>query len=163
MFDKFGEMGSAEELNELAENLKKEGDLEGLKTMAGENGIPSDYVELFREGEIPYLCDAITAANGKLDLESKDLELKGLMMDWVEYIRGLCFENMDIAKAVRSKGKYLKDCMAKLLKYSFENRVKVNDQIVKAAKVGARRVDYGFPGSGEAKKMIKEFYLGGGK
>ena len=99
MYDKFGEMGSAEELNELAENLKKEGDLEGLKTMAEENGIPADYVELFQEGAIPYLCDTITAANGKLDVESKALGLKGLMLDWVEYIRALCLEKDGMAES----------------------------------------------------------------
>lgn len=163
MFDKFGEMNSAEEINELAENLKKEGDLEGLKTMAEENGISSDFVEMFQEGAIPYLCDPYTAASCKLDMESKSLELKGLMLDWVEYIRSLCTESTEMAAAVRAKGKYLKDCMAKLLQYSFENRIKVSNQIVKAAKISASRVDFGVPGIGEAKKMIREFYLGGGK
>ena len=163
MFDKFGEMNSAEEINELAENLREEGDLEGLKTMAEENGISSDFVELFKEGAIPYLCDQYTAASCKLDLETKDLSLKGLMLDWVEYIRSLCAESPEMAGAVRVKGKYLKDCMAKLLQYSFENRMKVSDQIVKAAKINASRVDFGVPGIGEAKKMIREFYLGGGK
>lgn len=163
MFDKFGEMNSAAEINELAENLKKEGDLEGLKTMAEENGISSDFVELFKEGAIPYLCDPYTAASCKLDLETKDLGLKGLMLDWVEYIRSLCAESPEMAGAVRTKGKYLKDCMAKLLQYSFKNRMKVSDQILKAAKINASRVDFGFPGIGEAKKMIREFYLGGGK
>ena len=163
MFDKFGEMNSAEEINELAENLKKEGDFEGLKTMAEENGIPSDFAELFQEGAIPYLCDPITAANGKLDLETKELGLKGLMLDWVEYIRGLCMENPEMAGSVRAKGKSLKDCMAKLLKHSFENRAAVDKEIVKAAKITASRVEFGVPASGEAKKMIREFYLGGGK
>lgn len=163
MFDKFGEMNSAEEINELAENLRKEGDLEGLKAMAEENGIYSDFVELFQERSIPYLCDPYMAADCKLKMESKNLELKGLMLDWVEYIRSLCAESLEMAAAVRAKGKYLKDCMAKLLQYSFENRIKVSDQIVKAAKISASRVDFGVPGIGEAKKMIREFYLGGGK
>ena len=163
MFDKFGEMNSAEEINELAENLKKEGDLEGLKTMAEENGISSDFVEMFQEGAIPYLCDPYTAANGKLDVESKALGLKGLMLDWVEYIRALCLEKDGMAAAVRKKGKALSDCMGTLLKYSFENRMGVDKKIIDAAKIKASRVDFGVPGLGEAKKMIREFYLGGGK
>ena len=163
MFDKFGEMGSYEEINELAANLLKEGDKEGLKTMASENGIPEDYVMMFMDGDIPFLTDRLTAAIGKLDLETKELGLKGLMADWVDYIRGLCTENPEMAAAVRAKGKSLTECMGKLLKYSFENRVKVNPEIVKAAKISASRVDFGIPGTGEAKKMIREYYLGGGE
>lgn len=161
MFDKFGEMDSAEELNELAVNFLKEGDTDSLKAMAEENGIPADYAELFIEGAIPYLADTITAANGKLDLESKELGLKGLMSDWVEYIRGLCMEKPEMAAAVRTKKKSLKECMGKLLKFSFENRVQVSEEIIKAAKISAKRVDFGIPGMGEAKKMIREYYLGG--
>ena len=45
MFEKFGEMSSYTEINELAANLLQEGDLESLKELAKENGIPDDYVE----------------------------------------------------------------------------------------------------------------------
>ena len=89
MFERFGEMGSHEELNELAVNFMEEGDIESLRLMAEENGIPEAYAEMFIAGEIPFLCDQITAANGKLDLESKELDVKEIMADWVEYIRGL--------------------------------------------------------------------------
>ena len=40
MFDKFGEMDSYKEINELAENLFNEGDTDSLRVMAKENGIP---------------------------------------------------------------------------------------------------------------------------
>ena len=39
MFDKFGEMDTFGEINELAENLFNEGDTASIKTMAKENGI----------------------------------------------------------------------------------------------------------------------------
>lgn len=39
MFDKFGEFDSFNEINELAENLLNEGDIESLKVVAKENGI----------------------------------------------------------------------------------------------------------------------------
>lgn len=39
MFDKFGEFDSFSEINELAENLLNEGDIESLKVVAKENGI----------------------------------------------------------------------------------------------------------------------------
>ena len=46
MFEKFGEMESYKEINELAENLRQEGDADNLRAMAEENGIPSDFVEM---------------------------------------------------------------------------------------------------------------------
>ena len=90
MFDKFGEMNSYKDINELAENLFNEGDMDGIRVMAKENGIPEDFVGMYLEGMIPELCDSTTAAVGKLDVEMKELKLKGLMLDWVEYIKGLC-------------------------------------------------------------------------
>ena len=39
LFEKFGEFGSAEELNRAAEGLKEEGDTQGLRLLAEENGI----------------------------------------------------------------------------------------------------------------------------
>ena len=38
MFDKFGEMDSYKEINELAENLFNEGDIDSLRVMAKEMG-----------------------------------------------------------------------------------------------------------------------------
>ena len=65
MFEKFGELNSFGEINELAENLFNEGDTESLKAMAKENGIQSDFVDMYLQGEIPVLCDQLTAALGK--------------------------------------------------------------------------------------------------
>ena len=163
MFDKFGEMDSYKEINELAENLFNEGDIDSLRVMAKENGIPDDFVEMYLEGAIPELCDSTTAALGKLDVEAAGLKLNGLMLDWVEYIKGLCMEEVMIAHQVRKQGKSLQDCMAVLLKYSFNNRTAVAKEIVKAAKISASRVDFGIPGMAEAKKMIREYYLGGSR
>lgn len=122
MFEKFGEMSSCREINELAENLLNEGDIQSLKVMAQENGIPEDYVEMYRSGDIPYLCDAVTAAMGKLDVECGSLKLAGLMNDWVEYIRGLCMEDEMVAHQVRKKGKSLKQCIGDLpdMKYKWK-------------------------------------------
>lgn len=64
MFDKFGEMNSYTEINELAANLLQEGDLDSLKELAKENGIPDDYVEMYLEEAIPSLCDSTSAAIG---------------------------------------------------------------------------------------------------
>ena len=90
MFEKFGELNSFGEINELAENLFNEGDTESLKAMAKENGIQSDFVDMYLQGEIPVLCDQLTAALGKIDVEVAELKPKEIMEDWVEYLRGQC-------------------------------------------------------------------------
>lgn len=159
MFEKFGEMSSCKEINELAENLLNEGDLQSLRDVAQENGIPEDYVEMYISGDIPYLCDTVTAAMGKLDMECKSLKLAGLMNDWVEYIRGLCMENEMIAHQVRKAGKSLEGCIAELLKYAFKHQVPVDQKILKAAGVTAGKVTFGDPDMGTAKKLIRDYYL----
>ncbi|MDO4275898.1 MAG: hypothetical protein Q4D16_19700 [Eubacteriales bacterium] len=161
MFERYGEMDSYQDINSMAEGLFNGGELDGLKMLAKENGIPEEYVDLYTAGEIPVLCDAMTAAMGKLDIECKELKPKEIMEDWVEYIRGQCAESDEMAKAVREKGKTLKDCIAALLSWSFKNQQNVNGDIVKAAGISTKRVTLGIPGMGRAKKIIKDYYTGG--
>lgn len=161
MFDKFGEMSSYKEINTLAENLFNENDIENLKEMAKENGIPEDFVELYLSGDIMELCDAETAAYGKIDVEVADLKLKGIMEDWVEYLRVQISDNDLLAHRVRMKDKSLKGCIAALLKWSFKNQVPVGKEILKAAGVTADKVTLGIPAMGKAKEIILDYYLGG--
>lgn len=133
MFEKFGELNSFGEINELAENLFNEGDTESLKAMAKENGIQSDFVDMYLQGEIPVLCDQLTAALGKIDVEVAELKPKEIMEDWVEYLRGQCMENELLAFNVRKRGKSLKGCIAALLMWSFKNQQTVDRDIIKAA------------------------------
>ena len=160
MFEKFGEMNSYQEINELAENLFNEGDMESLKAMAEENGIPADFVEMFCAGDLPALCDPMTAALGKIEVESAELQPKEIMEDWVEYLKSQCMENELMAYSVRKKGKSLKGCIAALLKWSFENSKPIEKEFLQAAGVTAGRVDLGIPGMGTAKRIIREYYMG---
>lgn len=160
MFEKFGEMNSYTEINELAKNLLAEGDIKSLKVMAAENGITSEYVEYFASGEIPQLCDALDAAVGKLDVEALEIEAEGIMVDWVDYIKGQCMENELMAHQVRRNGKSLKGCIGKLLAWGFKHQKNVDKDIIKSAGVNAGRVTFGMPGMAEAKKIIREYYLG---
>ena len=160
MFEKFGEMDSYTEINELAENLFNEGDTESLKAMAKENGIQNEFVQMYLQGDIPELCDPLTAAMGKIDVEVAELKPKEIMEDWVEYLRGQCMENEILAHQVRKKGKSLKGCIAALLKWSFSNQQQVDKDIIKAAVVSAGRVTLGIPGMARAKKLIKDYYMG---
>ena len=164
MFDKFGEMNSSQEINELAENLFNENDIESLQAMAKENGIGQEYVEDYLKGNVFNLCDPLTAALGKLEVEKEELKPTHLMRDWVGYIEGQCLENDDMAAAVRKKGKSLRGCIAALLKYSFTDYVKVDPEIVKLSGIkapGLKDIGFGVPGMGEAKQIIRNYYMGG--
>lgn len=156
MFEKFGELNSFGEINELAENLFNEGDTESLRAMAKENGIQSDFVDMYLQGEIPALCDQLTAALGKIDVEVAELKPKEIMEDWVEYLRGQCMENELLAFNVRKKGKSLKGCIAALLMWSFKNQQTVDKDIIKAAGVSAGKVTLGIPGMARAKQIITD-------
>ena len=160
MWDRFGELDSYKEINELAENLFNEGDTDSLKAMAKENGIGNDFVSMYVAGDIPELCDPLTAALGKIEVEEKELKPKEIMEDWVEYLRGQCMESELVAYTVRKKGKSLKGCIAELLKWSFGNQQAVDKDIIKAAGVSAGRVTLGIPGMARAKQIITDYYMG---
>lgn len=172
MFDVFGEFDTVEELNMAAEGLKNEGDTENLYKLAEENGIERAEAEMYQVGAIPMLCcDVATAAMGKIDVEAAELNPQEKILDWVNYIKGECFKNDDMARAVRRKGKNLKGCLGKLLAWSCNHSYKIHPDIVEAAGAdfkkmvgakGAQRVEVEecTPGEGTAKKLIKEYYLG---
>lgn len=159
MFDTFGEFDTAKEINELAINLRKEGDRESLNLLAKENGIDLEIAEAFLDGDIDFLCDVMAAAIGKIEIEATELKPVEIMADWVEYIKGRCLEDDKLAVAIRKKGKSLKGAIAALLTWSFKNAQPVDGDILKAAGVNAGRCTLGIPGMGTAKKLITEYYI----
>lgn len=159
MFERFGEFNSAEEINETAVNLRKEGDHESLKELAKENGIDMEILEAFLDGDMLYLCDEMTAAIGKIEVEAKEVECAEIMEDWVEYIKAQCFEKPEVARAVRRKGKSLSGCIAEILTWSFKNQHPVDKKIMKAAGVTAGKCTLGIPGMARAKQIITKYYL----
>ena len=158
LWKKFGEMNSCAEINELAENLLNEGDLASLREMAAENGV-ADMVDMYCEGEIPDLCDALSAAIGKIDVEAAELKPVEIMEDWVEYLKTQCLENELLARQVRKKGKSLKGCIGALLLWSFKNQQAIDKDIIKAAGVSAGKVTLGIPGMARAKQIITDYYM----
>lgn len=165
MYEIFGEMDSAEEINKTAEGPKKEGDMDSLIKLAEENGIDTEFAWKYHLGQTESLCDAATAAIGKIEAEAAVLKPAEIIADWTEYIKTQCIDNEEIARAVRRKGKSLKGCIGHLLWWSFNARYKVDRDIIKAAGISAASVEMGIPGMGRAKKLIKEYYLeqGGGE
>lgn len=161
MFDLFGELNSAEDINQLAGNLLAEGDIESIRTLAGENGIDIEIAQAFIDGEIPFLADEMTAAIGKLDIEAEELKPVEIMEDWVQYIKSQCMDDPGMAAAVRKEGKSLKGCIADLLKWSYKNMYNIPDEVTKAAGIGNAKVKLGIPGMGTAREIIRKYYLGG--
>lgn len=148
MFDLYGNM-TAEEINLAAEGLFNEGDLESLREMAAENGLDPEFVELYINGEIPELCDAATAAIGKLEIEKKEKAVKAYNTKIpadpiVEYLIGQC-EKEQMALAIRRPEKTLIGCLQHI---ETEARKKVSRS-------------HPWLSDAAVYQMAKEYYLGG--
>lgn len=160
LFEKFGVFDSAEELNRAAAAQLAEGDIDAIYGIAEENGLDREDAEDYIDGAAPELCSVLSAALGKLKVESAELKPAEIMEDWLSYIMIRCGESMDMAAAVRKKGKSLNGCIAALLKWSFGNQHPVDKEILKAAGVTASRCTLGIPGMATARRIITEYYLG---
>ena len=124
MFDVFGNFDSVEELNACAKGLLEEQDLEHLKVLAEENGIPDGIREVYEQHLSEELVDSVNAAIGKLQVELKE-ETDGMPAgEIVSYLSMRCFEKEILARAVRRKNRTLKECLQNIRKEA-EKRVKV--------------------------------------
>ena len=176
MFEKYGEFNSAEEINRKAEELFNMQDLDGIRALAAENGIPHEFAQAYCEGDLPELCDRLTAAVGKLDMEEQEVVMIGVMEDWLSYIQAQCMESDQMAIAVRRKGRNLKDCLGKLLLWSLMNQKKVDKGVLASAEkqikeqkialnkygMQPRWLQYtsiGIPNMSTARQLIREYYL----
>ena len=79
MFDKFGEFDSAEEINRAAAARRAEGDTEALMQIAIENGIDKEDAKDYADGIVGELTTPLLAALGKLEVESRELKLAGVL------------------------------------------------------------------------------------
>lgn len=171
MFDRFGEFDSAEEMNKVvAERLAEqtEAGVEAVLGIAEENGIDKEDALDYINGMSDEFVTPLMAAAGKLDMEHKEYEIKGILDEWETHVRELCIEDKEICLAVRRKGKSLAGCMAVLLRFSFENKVQVSNKILDITKVthnGKEEAMHkplylGIPTKFEARKLIQQYYLG---
>lgn len=166
MFEKYGEFDSYEEINRAAAAQLAEGDTEAIYAIAEENGIDREDAEDYIDGDAAELVTALMAAQGKLKIETTELQPKEIMADWLDYIQIQCFEDQEMRLAVRRKGKSLKECIGKLVKWSLDHAKNVDKDIIKAAGLPSwaqNGCKLGIPGMGTAKQLIKEYYLGGGE
>lgn len=117
MFDIYGEMETAEEINEVAKSLREEREKENLEKLCEENGIDAELVELFWQGDIDFVTDTIMAAVGKLDIEIKELKKDKELAEGVsDYLKNRAEENEDFARCIRKKGKRLEQVIKLLWK-----------------------------------------------
>ena len=168
MFKKYGEFDSAEEMNSMVAERLKEHDTKAILGIAEENGIDKEDAEDYIKGFLSEFVTPLMAARGKLEVESKDLEIKGILTDWRDMILKMCMDDQKMCAAVRRKGKSLKECMAALLAFSFDNKTQISDKIVNVTtithngkKVPLKGPVYmGIPNRMETREMIKKYYLG---
>lgn len=156
MFEKFGEM-DYEELMRTAAAEKAEGDLEALIALAEENGMEKEDAEDYMDGIVDVLASPYMAAVAKIEMETKELGIKGRQSDRKDVILTLLMKNNEVDEemclAVRKKEKNLAQCLARILTFSSEHMTQVPDQIVKLAE---------FRGNGKKEKMRSPVYEGGG-
>lgn len=163
LFKKFGEFDSADELNRAAAAQLAEGDTEAIIALAEENGLDKEDAEdyIASGGKLPLAPTAFVAATGKIRVEAAELANKvEIIDDWIMYIQLECEKTEGMSEAVRRKGKSLKGCIEKLLKWSLNNAQPVDPEILKACKINYK-VTLGIPGGKTAKKLIREYYLEG--
>ncbi len=171
MFDKFGEFNSVEEINAKARELKEAQDKDGLYALATENGMPAMDVDDYMDGLVEQFTMPIMAALGKIEAESKDIGVDGILVDWEGILKEMCSEDLEMAAAVRRKGKRLAEYMARLLRYAFETKVQISDKIVDITMVNhngkeekMRKPLYlGVPNKAQVKKLAREYYMGDAK
>jgi len=162
LYETFGEFDSAEELNMAAANQKKEGDETALIELAKENGIDEEDAKDYFEGIVPELCSDLMAAAGKIKVEKEYLGLTEALEDYADWIVKECTEDAELCKAVRKKGKSLAGALGAVLKKAWEIKENIHEDILKAAGISAN-VKNGSPGMRTTTKLMREYYLGGGK
>lgn len=163
LYEKFGEFDSAEELNRAAAAQLAEGDTDAIFALAEENGLDKEDAEDYISGggKYPLAVTPFIAAVGKIKVETADLANKvEIIDDWIMYINLECETTEGMSEAVRRKGKSLKGCIEKILKWSLENAKPVDPEILKACKI-TYKVTLGIPGSKTAKRLIRDYYLEG--
>lgn len=164
MFQKYGEFGSYEEINAMAQKLKEAGEEDSLMSLAEENGIDREDAEDFYDGAIEELTTATLAAIGKLRVEKGEYKITGILEDWVAEIEEEITGDIQMAKAVRSKGRTLAGYIAKTAEYGYANKAVVDKRIVELCPkikkvIGSHEFAIGIPDKHQRRKLMREYYM----
>ncbi len=108
MFEMFGEMETAEEINAVARSLKEEGERENLDKLCAENGIDAELAQMFWDGEIDFITDTFMAAVGKLDMELEEATgHKEYLKVMANFLKVGAEKDEELAICIRKKEKRL--------------------------------------------------------
>lgn len=165
MFDKFGEVNSYKELNEMAAAQLAEGDEDAIMEIAKENGIDIEDAEDFIDGVVEEFCTPVTAAIGKLEMEKQAMKPVGACGDIVDELIRRCTEDRKLAEAVRRKGKNLKQYMANCLDYGWKHSWDVPKDVMSKTKdlqkiMHGHMCKVGLPNKKEARTIADQYYMG---
>lgn len=112
LFEKFGEFDSVQELNEAADGLLTEGDIDSLRELAKENGIDEADLQDYLDGCSEDLANVSTAAFGRLYVEEQNAKSnkgEGAAVKVIFTVaRSLCMRTSFCSFVVR-KGKRVMD------------------------------------------------------
>lgn len=146
--------GSPEELIQAAK--------ENIVTAAAESGISADDLQdcINDAEEGIYSFASWLMVGQKLKTELAEFKLDGsILEDWCQYIKDEAYGNEALARAILLPEKKMADCLAILLKYSFENSFDVPTEIVKKAMPNNNfKVKLGIPGMAKARRLIADFF-----
>lgn len=165
MFEKFGEFDSYDEINRAAKAQLNEGDLEAIRAIALENGIDRDDVEDYIDGAVGELTTPVMAAVGKIEVEEKEYKISGMLLDFTSELKALCPEDIDLAFAIRKKGKSIAQLIALYADRGLKDAATVDKRIVELTKdckaiVGQHEFKIGIPDRKARKQIIYKYYLG---
>lgn len=168
MWDRFGQFGSAEEINRAAAAQKAEGDEEALVALAIENGLDREDAEDYMDGATNKLCTPMSAAIGKLRMEAEHLELKNELAELYEEIVTVLFSNDKrdfIMRGIMRTDRSLAGYLAKVIDKGYEKAVTPNREILD--KVTAIPQQYrsqmktGMPSKADRWGIMQEYYDSG--
>ena len=146
--------GSPEELIQAAKK--------NIVTAAAESGISADDLQdcIDDAEEGLYSFASWLMVGQKLKTELADFKLDGsILEDWCQYIKDEAYGNEALARAILLPEKKMADCLAVLLKYSFENSFTIPKEIVeKALPNNKMQVKLGIPGMAKARRLIADFF-----
>lgn len=156
MFDTYGKMTSLEQLNEKAALLKQEGDLEGLVTLAKENGLCMVDAECYMEGRKSQLAYLDDAAMGRLRAELDGIDSRDSIMicGMIGMLRQVVRDNTELQKAVMRADKSAVDCLCRLMEVLVQTPDKLPD-LTSWGKLAIPDLS-----QKSVREIVEEYYLG---
>lgn len=157
MFDTYGKMTSLEQLNEKAALLRQEGNLEGLVTLAKENGLCMVDAEWYMEGRKSQLAYLDDAAMGRLSAELDGIDSRDSIMicGMIGMLRQVVRDNTELQKAVMRSDKSSVDCVCRLMEALVQAPDRMSADLTSWGKLAIPDLS-----QKSVREIVEEYYLG---